>query len=328
MKLKKILSLILTLSLFVNVSFAAFDPYADDEVEKKSYKKLYYGIVLTLLGGFLAYDGFSKEEVDVSKPSVDCATVLHSEWVQSPGGNFAYQLRSGISLNNVSNSQSSTATEVDYRKYLIDGTIYNVEKNVLYNNGNVDLYNLTIEVRYRFKDGTYIGDDRGTHVTTGGYHIAQTKSDEGSEQEPVEDKVYENLSLKKGESLTWQDIWSYTSEQSDTPSGSQREPYVKEEGKDPDPGTTGLNLGEKGLSLMDIRVKLNKKQQYKPIYETRHKSDIEGVAGILVGITGIYFIVDHFLDMHKFNAYAKRHHLNLKVATASNEYKLMLQKRI
>ena len=79
---------------------------------------------------------------------------------------------------------------------------------------------------------------------------------------------------------------------------------------------------------MDIRVKLNKNKQYKPIYETRHKSDIEGVAGILIGITGIYFIVDHFLDMHKFNAYAKRHNLNLKVATASNEYKLMLQKRI
>ena len=52
MKIKKILSVLLTLCLFVNVSFA-FDPYADEEVEKKSYKKLYYGIALTLLGGFL-----------------------------------------------------------------------------------------------------------------------------------------------------------------------------------------------------------------------------------------------------------------------------------
>ena len=326
--MKKILSIMLTLCFFVNVSFAAFDPYADDEVEKKSYKKLYYGIVLTLLGGFLVYDGFSKEEVDVSKPKVDCTTVLHSEWVQLGGLGFSYQLRSGISLNNVSGSQPSPDTEVDYNKYLIEDKTYNVERNVLYNNGNVDLYNLTIEVRYKFGDGTYIGDDKGTHVTSEGYHIAQTKSDQGSEKEPVDNKTYEGLSLKKGASLTWQDIWAYTSTLSDMPNGSQRKPYVKEKDKDPDPGTTGLNLGQKGISLMDIRVKLNKNQQYKPIYEKRHKSDIEGVAGILLGITGIYFIVDHFLDMHKFNAYAKRHHLNLKVATASNEYKLMLQKRL
>ena len=37
--MKKVLSVVLTLCLFANVSFAAFDPYADEEVEKKSYKK-------------------------------------------------------------------------------------------------------------------------------------------------------------------------------------------------------------------------------------------------------------------------------------------------
>ena len=41
--LKKLLTVFITLCLCVNVSFA-FDPYADEEVEKKSYKKLYYGI--------------------------------------------------------------------------------------------------------------------------------------------------------------------------------------------------------------------------------------------------------------------------------------------
>lgn len=314
--MKKILSIFLTLCLFANVSFA-FDPYADDEVETKSYKKLYYGIVLTLVGGFLAYDGFSFEDVDVSKPSVDYTTVLHSEWVH--GTDQKYYLRSGYTDNSIHPSGGSG----DYTKYKykIDDTseavVYNVEKNILYNNGNVDLKNLTIEVRYKFDDGKIIGPD-GQHLVDEGYHIATNLS------KTIE---YVNIDLKKGKSISWEDVWYYTTVQTDQPEGKQREPYVGE-GSSQNDGTTGLNLGEGALNLMDIRVILNKNQQYKPIYEKRHKSDIEGVAGIMVGIAGIYFIIDHFVDMHKFNAYAKKHDLNFKVATASNEYKLMLQKRI
>ena len=356
--MKKILSVILTLCLFATVSFSAFDPYADEEVEKKSYKKLYYGIVLTLLGGFLAYDGFSTEEVDVSKPSVDYITVSHSEFVQRAGSEEEpiYEMRSGLSLNNVVGQRG------DYTKYEIkDDKLYDqVEPNILYNNGNVDLKNITIEVRYRYKDGTYIGTN-GEHVTQGGYnvetgervenqgyHIAQVKNDvvvgidsEGHniiidpEDPRIKAYTYETVTelkeLKKGESVTWQDVWGYTTKITDSPNGNPRSPYLNEEDQGTtyyNDGTTGLNLGKDSPMLMDVRVKLNKYKQYKPIYETRHKSDLEGVAGLLIGITGIYFIVDHFLDMHKFNAYAKRHNLNFKVTTASNEYKLMLQKRI
>ncbi|MCR4662842.1 MAG: hypothetical protein K5622_03010 [Endomicrobiaceae bacterium] len=324
--MKKILSVILMLSLFVNVSFA-FDPYADEEVEKKSYKKLYYGIVLTLLGGFLAYDGFSTEEVDVSKPDVDTITVSHSEWVQyTSGGENVYLLRSGYT-----NNKTAQDTQ-DYTKYKIDDQIYTVEPNLIYNNGNVDLHNVTIEVRYKYADGTYIGSD-GSHITVEGYHVAETKSSQGTSGEPVGNVKYENLTLKKGESLQWQDIWEYSTTYTSAPNKDIREAYYDPDnsgGQDlaKNDGTAGLNLGKDSPVLMDVRVKLNKNQQYTPIYEKRHKSDIEGVAGLLVGITGIYFIVDHFLDMHKFNAYAKKHNLNLKIATASNEYKLMLQKRI
>ena len=323
--MKKILSIILALCLFTTFSFAAFDPYADEEVEKKSYKKLYYGIVLTLIGGFLAYDGFSTEEVDVSKPSVDYTSVLHSEWIQqTETPPYKYELNSGW-----------TKSE-EYYRYDIAGETYYLctdEKdayNRIYNNGNVDLKNITIEVRYKYHDGSVIvcdGDTQGFEtngkITSNGYHKATF-------QKTVDDKriIYKNISLKKGQSFAWKDLWGYSTSKSGgektSPSGSVRKPYL--EGYED--GTTGLNFQEEALTLMDVRIKLKKNQQYKPIYETRHKSDIEGVAGILIGITGIYFIVDHFLDMHKFNAYAKRHHLNLKVATASNEYKLMLQKRI
>lgn len=275
------------------------------------------------MGGFLAYDGFSKVEVDVSKPSVDYTTVSHSEWVQISGSqeNFKYELRSGISLNNVEGGATG-----DYTKYEIEDDRYQVEPNLLYNDGNVDLQNIAIEVRYKYNDNTYIGSD-GSHITTEGYHVAETKASQSSATEQVINAKYENISLKKGEALSWQDIWDYTTVLTDHPNGNGRMPYVGDQ-EHYDDGTTGLNLGKDSSVLMDIRIKLEKDQQYKPIYETRNKSDIEGVAGIMIGLTGIYFIVDHFVDMRKFNAYVRRHNLNLKIATASNEYKLMLQKRI
>lgn len=342
--MKKFLSILLTLCFCVNISFA-FDPYADEEVEKKSYKKLYYGIALTLLGGFLAYDGFSLEKVDVSKPSVDYTSVSHSEYVHNPEGREVYQIRSGVSINNVINPDITVPAHYEYYEIIKKGASeddpykpenydrYTVEKNVLYNNGNVDLRDITIEVRYRYNENTYIGDYDGTEVTTGGYHTAGTNKDVTNPPDPDpqhEDAVYyDNISLKQGDSITWQDIWEYTSVGTSSPNGSPRSPYFYNEATGSyDLGITGLDVGKDSAVLMDVRVILKKHQQYTPIYQTRHKSDLEGVAGIFVGIAGIYFIIDHFLDMHKFNAYVKRHHLNLRVATASNEYKLMLQKRI
>ena len=322
--MKKFLSVLLTLCLFVNVSFA-FDPYADEEVEKKSYKKLYYGIALTLLGGFLTYDGFSLEKVDTSKPSVDYVSVLHAEWTQqTTTPPYQYELKSGW-------------TEPEYYRYDIqdeDGQYVQYELckdgkdayNRIYNNGNVDLENITIEVRYKYHGGGIIvcgstasGFERNGDETTDGYHVATFENGE-------EKIVYNNISLKKGESIPWKDLWGYSTSSDPSPSGDARVLFTEDtDGKD---GTKGLNFQEKALTLMDVRVILKKNDQYKPIYQTKHKSDLEGVAGIFVGIAGIYFIIDHFLDMHKFNAYVKRHHLNLRVATASNEYKLMLQKRI
>lgn len=358
MKIKKILSVLLTLCLFVNVSFA-FDPYADEEVEKKSYKKLYYGIALTLLGGFLAYDGFSLEKVDVSKPSVDFLTVSHSEWIQSPkASEYSYQIRSGVSLNNVPGTDYNYA---DFTKYEIlkegkQGYVqdkepyieenydkYSIEPNILYNTGNVDLRNITIEVRYIYNDGTYISDEHGTPVTEEGYHTAGTNSSattppKGESGDIIYD--YEHIEklndLKKEDFLTWQDIFDFDAFGTNQPMGDPRSAHLdnhpgeaEQAGKEfYNDGTAGLNLGKDSAVLMEVRVKLEKNKQYTPIYETRHKSDLEGVAGVFIGIAGIYFIIDHFFDMHKFNAYAKRHHLNLRVTTASNQYKLMLQKRI
>ncbi len=391
--MKKFVSILLTLCFCANISFA-FDPYADEEIEKKSYKKLYYGIALTLLGGFLAYDGFSLEKVDVSKPSVDYLTVSHSEWIQNPGGGFSYQLRSGISLNNDTGvtyfTDEGKNKITDYSIYEIkkveadetsrydpkDYDQYTVEQNILYNNGNVDLRDLTIEVRYKFDDG-YIGitddkvvvhtdkngyysyeDEEGVHsgyVKDQSYHTAGINYKENfvvdveydnatSKEKPIimkdddpriitytyTDEKSKLKELKKGDSITWRDIWEYSTIQTDAPAGKQRSAHFYDEGDETsyNDGTTGLNLGKDSTVLMEVRVKLEKNKQYTPIYETRHKSDLEGVAGIFVGVAGIYFIIDHFFDMRKFNAYAKRHSLNLRVATASNQYKLMLQKRI
>lgn len=309
--MKKVLAAVLTLCLCVNISFA-FDPYADEEIEKKSYKKLYYGIALTLLGGFLAYDGFSQEEVDVSKPSVEYATVLHSEWSQYPIGDNKYFSEKTYGIK-------SGYSDFDYVYY---GNKYSVEQNILYNNGNVDLENITIEVRYRYGNegkNAVIEDDgwrnKNGIQTSDNYHVATI--DDG-----ISRTEYINFSLKKGENIKWSDVWGYCSTYASQPNGRERGEDSSGE------NLTGLNLGENALNLMDVRVVMKKNQQYKPIYEKRNKSDIEGVCGIMVGIVGIYFIIDHFLDMHKFNVYAKRHNLNLKIATAPSEYKLMIQKRI
>jgi len=277
--LKKITTVILTLCLFVNISFA-FDPYADEDIEKKSNSKLYYGIILTLVGGFLVYDGFSKEKVDISKPMVDYMTVVHAEWTQNELGtdDYQYTIRSGTtSFQGTPSGYSSAYPTVD--------------QNIVYNNGNVDLYNVKVTVRYLYKDGSAISDYRT--VTT-------------------------VVNLKKGEKFNWYDTYQYEAAAADVPWGNQRN-------ADPE-STEGLYTGEQALNLVDIKIDLS--QSYTAIYEKRNKSDIEGVAGICVGLTGIYFIVDHFLDMHKFNQYMKKNDLNFRLAKAPDEYKLLLQKRL
>lgn len=301
-----------------SVSFAEFDPYADEEPEGKPTKKLIYGLVLTVLGGILTYDGFSQVEEDLSRPSVDYTTVLHSEWYSygtgSPTGYFdvdTYGIKSGYSEWNY---------EIDGKTYSIGQESDGKDWNILYNNGNVDLKNITIEVRYKKRDGTVIKDDnwrsQDGEKTSNDYHIATVQKI--GETERIE---YKNKDLAKGQSLSWQDIWGYCTSGTDMPNLNPR--------KDDDPDDlTGLNLGENALDLMDVRVKLEKNINYKPIIKKRNKSDIEGVCGILMCAAGIYFIIDYFVDMHKFNVYAKKHQLNMRIATAPNEYKLLLQKRI
>lgn len=277
--MKKITAIILILCLFVNVSFA-FDPYAGDEIEEKSNAKLYYGIILTLVGGFLVYDGFSKEKVDVSKPMVDYMTVIHGEWTQNElgSGDYQYTIRSGTT--------SYQGTPSGYTS-----SYPTVDQNIVYNNGNVDLYNVNVTVRYLYKDGSGISD----------YRTVKTV-----------------VNLKKGESFNWYDTYQYEAAAANVPWGNERN-------ADPD-STEGLYTGEQALNLVDVKIDLS--QSYTAIYEKKNKSDIEGVAGICVGLAGIYFIVDYFLDMHNFNQYMKRNDLNIRLAKATDEYKLLFQKRL
>ena len=214
----------------------------------------------------------------------------------------------------------------------------------------MDLYNITIEVRYKYgvgggkpEDSIIIDTKPETHPYNGtvtseeGYHIATYYSayDIGTRtppkgsitgnENPAEGAVKTectNISIGKGESIKWQDLWKYTTAGTSPPSAKDRE--VDDDKENP----SGLNLGENALELMDVRVKLEKNINYKPIIRKRNKSDIEGVCGILMCAAGIYFIIDYFVDMHKFNVYAKKHQLNMRIATAPNEYKLLLQKRI
>ena len=287
--MKKLLTTFLCLCFVVNISFA-FDPYADDEPERKSKIKLYCGIAMALIGGFLAYDGFSQEEVDISKPSVDYGGSINAMWIQN---------EDGASINKYS-LYTGSGTPKDSGGGSLSGSVLN-EQNIIYNTGNVDLTNVKVYVRYRYTNGNVIYDDSLKHGDTpvkqdsDGYFLALDSP--GS------------TTLAVNGNNKWDDKTTY-----DT--GGTTPPLYGTDGE--------VHYGENALKLVNVKVTYD----YKKKYRKQNKSDIEGVAGLMVATAGIYFIVDYFMDLHKFNMYMKRKDMKIRLANAPNEYKLVFQKRL
>ncbi len=217
--MKKIISLFLVICLSANIAFA-FDPYAgtEEEADKKSPIQLIYGIVLTLTGAFLTYDGFSKVEYDTSKPSVDYLTVIHGEWNQLGVGSeqFEYTISSG----------TTTWPATDPANTIIN--------NVVYNSGNVDLTNIKIEVRYFNLKGMPVVVDSGEYITDdNGYRTIKT------------------VSIAKNEYVPWQDIFKYIAASAEMPAeGKARTPDAVD-------SEHGLYLGEDTLQIMQVRIDLS-----------------------------------------------------------------------
>jgi len=286
--LKKIISLFLVICLSANIAFA-FDPYAgtEEEADKKSPIQLIYGIVLTLTGAFLTYDGFSKVEYDVSKPSVDYLTVIHGEWNQLGAGEaqFEYTISSGTTT------------------WLATAPANTIINNAVYNKGNVDLTNVKIEVRYFKSDNTPVVVESGEYATDdNGYRTIKI------------------VSIAKNEYETWQDIFKYIAASAQMPAeGKPRTPDAVD-------SEHGLYLGEDTLKIMQVRIDLS--GCYTKIYEKRNKSDLEGVAGIVIAGAGIYFLADYFIGLKKFDRYMKQNQMNIMLASCPSEYKLLFQKRI
>lgn len=274
--MKKIIFIFSFIFLFSSISFA-FDPYADEEVEKKSKTKLYCGIAMTLVGAFLAYDGFSQEEIDISRPSVDYGGAIQSGWVQldTTTSIAEFTLRSGKSVEN-----------------------YDIEENIVYNTGNVDLTNVNIQVRYRTAGNDFIELNLPDGSTTKDYKTCTSG-------------VIDNLEIASGKE--WYDDSRGNAYGQDTPlcpGGEQRDKINY--------------FQENALKLVDVKVTYD----YKKKYKKQNKSDIEGVAGIMVATAGIYFIIDYLIDLHKFNQYMQRNDMNVRLAKTPNEYKLLFQKRL
>jgi hypothetical protein len=286
--LKKIISLLIIICLSVNLAFA-FDPYADEEVDKKSPLKLIYGIVLTLTGAFLTYDGFSKVEVDASRPAVDYMTVVHAEWIQGSEdsqNNCVYTLTSGTS------TYSSPA----------------IDNNIVYNTGNVDLKKVNVEVRY-----FHVNQDPIVVLTP----PPTRPDDQTTDAEGY--RIITTVDLARGGSVTWTDIFAYYAAGTEMPGGTERE-------ADATDSDGGLYLGEDTLEIMEVKLDLT--DCYTRIYEKKNKSDLEGVAGIVIASAGIYFLADYFIGLKKFNRYMKQNQMDIRLASFPSEYKLLLQKRI
>ncbi len=286
--MKKILTTFLCLCFVVNISFA-FDPYADEEPEKKSKIKLYCGIAMTLIGGFLAYDGFSQEEVDISKPSVDYGGSINAMWIQN---------EDSLNPNKYSLYTGSGTPKASGGKTL-DGAQENVP-NVIYNTGNVNLTNVKVYVRYRYTNGNVIDAEL--------YHNGKIIADIDSEGYFEALNSYNN-NLAINKSGEWNDKTTYNT-------GGTNPPLYGTDGE--------VHYGENAIKLVNVKVKYD----YKKKYKKQNKSDIEGVAGLMVATAGIYFIVDYFMDLHKFNMYMKRNDMKIRLANAPNEYKLVFQKRL
>lgn len=293
--MKKILATFLCLCFVVNISFA-FDPYTDEEPEKKSKTKLYCGIAMALIGGFLAYDGFSQEEIDISKPSVDYGGNINAMWIH-PGEEFKYELYTGTGTPKLESG---------------NGALEN-KPNKIYNNGNVDLTNVKIYVRYMYANGNNaVGDKNDTKVTDL-YHA------DGAVEWEDRDKGYflasgslssGNDTLAINEGKEWCDYTYYETKDSDPPYDQK--------------GNNTVLYEENALKLVNVKVTYD----YKKKYKKQNKSDLEGVAGLMIATAGIYFIVDYFMDLHKFNMYMKRNDMKIRLANAPNEYKLVFQKRL
>ena len=289
--MKKILTTCVCLCFVVNISFA-FDPYADDEPETKSKTKLYCGIAMTLIGGFLAYDGFSQEEVDISKPSVDYGGSINAMWVQNgTQGDWTYHLYSGEGKP--------------------EGAEYDNAPNRIYNNGNVELTNVKIYVRYRYDNSNVIGDKDDKKVQNL-YHYGDVDVNQNSEGYFLASgglgSGNDTLSINEGKN--WSDYSYYNTAGTDAP-------YDHE-------GSNKVLYDENALKLVNVKVTYD----YKKKYRKQNKSDLEGVMGLMVATAGIYFIVDYLWDLHKFNMYMKRNDMKIKLANTPNEYKLVFQKRL
>lgn len=314
--MKKILTLTVSLLFLTNIVFAAYSRYDyDDLKEKKPYKKLYYGLALALVGGFLIYDGFSQVEEDISNPSVDYTSVLHYEWVQGDTqyGSTTYTLKSGTG-----------------NPYYNDGKSYSVIPNAIFNTGNVDLYNVNIEVRYYIKDagsGFDIYDTLkdgnslvGGKQTTDYYHTVSVK----------------NAYIEKNKFVEWTDVWSYSTVMTNPPKGNDRKDLEIVD-KNSSLTSQGVYLGENALAdkdnanesgAVEVRVKLKPYENYKPIYSKKNKSDLEGVAGILLVTAGVYFLLDFAFGFTEFKRYMKRNDMDFRLASRPSEYKLLLEKRL
>ena len=170
--MKKILVFICILCLSVNISFA-FDPYADEEPEKKSRSKLYWGIFMTLVGGFMAYDGFSQEEIDISKPSVDYAGNINMMWTHTFESNSSGSGEGEGSGSGEGEGEDSGEEMGWYNLYNgcgksdVPDSVDNAT-NMIYNTGNVKLKDVVVKVRYKYGNGDIIHNEKDK-VTL--YHV-------------------------------------------------------------------------------------------------------------------------------------------------------------
>jgi hypothetical protein len=175
------------------------------------------------------------------------------------------------------------------------------------NTGNVNLRNVVVNLGYYDIHGNIRPSALGSDIT---YDSTGQRS-------------LENLIVNDRE--TWSDVSGYTTSGTNPPygigdvaatGGNPATPHETYSGTYPSPNPPTL------VQITDVDYDYTKK------YKEEMNSPFEGVLGVLLVAGGAYILIDYIVSLKKFDYYMKKKNMNFYVANTSDEFKLMLSKRL